>query len=179
MKPGEELTLGELEKLDMGHDFKLALSRAAEGGNVYLVGPPGSGKTAMLRKLGLYLSRLGRGALYLKLEWVKYGWSLSDYVKHYGDKSRQLLGGEIGDVVLLDDGELLWGYGSAYRNIVRDVRGRQIVGAFREFDVDAATLLFGDGLTIYIQRHHAPREAASKVPLGLAFLNKTVEITVI
>jgi hypothetical protein len=186
MKPGEKLTLHEIEKLDLGEDFKLVLSRTLNGANVYIVGPPGSGKTVMLRKLGLYLSRMGKEGIYLKLEWVKYGWGLSDYLRHYGEKMRELVGlsggGDLilfgGDLILLDDGELLWSYGSVYRNLIRDLRGRQIVGAFREFDMDAATILFGDGFTIYLQRQQASAPAA-KVPLGLGFLGKTSEITVL
>jgi hypothetical protein len=179
MKPGEELALHEIEKLDLGEDFKLALSRTLNGANVYIVGPPGSGKTVMLRKLGLYLSRMGKEGVYLKLEWVKYGWGLSDYLRRYGEKIRELVGASGGgDLILLDDGELLWSYGSVYRNLIRDLRGRQIVGAFREFDVDAATILFGDGFTIYLQRQQAAAPAA-KVPLGLGFLGKTSEIIVL
>ncbi|ABL88304.1 conserved hypothetical protein [Pyrobaculum islandicum DSM 4184] len=178
MKLGEELSIHELEKLDFGEDFKLALSRAINGANVYIVGPSGSGKTAMLRKLGLYLTRLGREALYVKLEWVKYGWGLSDYLKRYGDKSRELVGGAAGDIILLDDGELLWSYSSVYRNLVRDLRGRQIAAAFREFDIDTATILLGDGFTIYLQTRQTSAHTA-KIPLGLSFLGKTAEITVL
>jgi len=178
MKPGEELGLNEIEKLDLGEDFKFVLSRALGGANVYIVGPPGSGKTAMLRKLGLYLSRIGKEGLYLKLEWVKYGWGLSDYVRHYGEKARELAGLSGSGIILLDDGELLWRYGAVYRNLVRDLKGRQIVGAFREFDVDAATILFGDGFTIYLERQQAATPAA-KAPLGLGFLGKTTEVIVL
>jgi hypothetical protein len=179
MKPGEELALHEIEKLDLGEDFKLVLSRTLNGANVYIVGPPGSGKTVMLRKLGLYLSRMGKEGIYLKLEWVKYGWGLSDYLRHYGEKIRELVGVSSGSgLILLDDGELLWSYGSVYRNLIRDLRGRQIVGAFREFDVDTATILFGDGFTIYLQRRQAAAPAA-KAPLGLGFLGKTSEIIVL
>ena len=178
MKPGEELSLHEIEKLDLGEDFKLVLSRVLGGANVYVVGSPGSGKTAMLRKLGLYLARIGRDGLYLKLEWVKYGWGLSDYLRHYGEKARELAGLSGGDVILLDDGELLWKYGAVYRNLVRDIKGRQVVAAFREFDVDTATILFGDGFTIYLQRQQAAAPAA-KAPLGLGFLGKTSEIIVL
>jgi hypothetical protein len=179
MKAGEELSIHEVEKLDLGEDFKLALSRALGGANVYIVGPPGSGKTAMLRKLGLYLSRSGRGAAYVKLEWAKYGWGLGDYLKHYGARNIGLIGAEAsGDVVLLDDGELLWSYSSAYRNLVRDVRQRQVVAAFREIDMDTLTILFGDGFTIYLQRQTAARPAV-KAPLGLGFIGRTSEIVVI
>jgi len=178
MKPGEELSLHEIEKLDLGEDFKLVLSRVLGGTNVYIVGPPGSGKTTMLRKLGLYLSRIGRGGVYLKLEWVKYGWGLLDYLRLYGEKARELAGLSGDGIILLDDGELLWKYGAVYRNLVRDIKGRQIVGAFREFDIDAATILFGNGFTMYLQRQQAAAPAA-KAPLGLGFLGKTAEIIVI
>ncbi|WP_258870323.1 hypothetical protein [Pyrobaculum aerophilum] len=40
MKPGEELDLIELDKLDMGEDFKIILSRVLNGSNVYIVGRP-------------------------------------------------------------------------------------------------------------------------------------------
>jgi len=179
MKPGEELALHEIEKLDLGEDFKFVLSRTLGGANVYIVGPPGSGKTVMLRKLGLYLSRMGKEGIYLKLEWVKYGWGLSDYLRHYGEKIRELVGASAGDLILLDDGELLWSYGSVYRNLIRDLRGRQIVGAFREFDVDTATILFGDGFTIYLQRLHQAPTQTVKAPLGLGFLGKTTEVIVL
>jgi hypothetical protein len=62
--------------------------------------------------------------------------------------------------------------------LIRDLRGRQIVGAFREFDVDTATILFGDGFTIYLQRQQVSAPAA-KAPLGLGFLGKTSEIIVL
>ncbi|MCI4447329.1 MAG: ATP-binding protein, partial [Pyrobaculum sp.] len=111
---------------------------------------------------------------------VKYGWGLSDYLRHYGEKMRELVGASGGsDLILLDDGELLWSYGSAYRNLIRDLRGRQIVGAFREFDVDTATILFGDGFTIYLQRLYLAPAPAVKAPFGLGFLGKTVEVIVL
>ena len=134
----------------------------------------------MLRKLGLYLSRMGKEGIYLKLEWIKYGWGLSDYLRHYGEKMRELVGASgSSDLILLDDGELLWSYGSAYRNLIRDLRGRQIVGAFREFDVDTATTLFGDGFTIYLQRLYQAPTPAVKTPFGLSFLGKTAEVRVL
>lgn len=178
---GEDLPLAEVEKMDFGEDFKIALSRVYSGGNVYIVGPPGSGKSAMLRKIGVYASRLGRQGVYVKLEWVKYGWGLADYLRHYGEKSRELTGLEYGEgpgLVLLDDGELVWSYGSAYKNLLRDIRGGQVVGAFREIDVDLATLLFGDGLIIYLQGRPSQTHAA-KVPLGLSFIGKTTEVVVL
>jgi hypothetical protein len=121
---------------------------------------------------------MGKGSLYLKLEWVKYGWGLSDYLRHHGGRLQELAGPPGDGPVLLDDGELLWRFGSVYRNLVRDIRGRQIVGAFREFDVDAATVLFGDGFTIYLQKSEVPK-AAAKAPLGLAFLGRTAEVIVL
>jgi hypothetical protein len=179
MKTGEELSVHEIEKLDLGEDFKLALSRALSGANVYVVGPPGSGKTVMLRKLGLYLSRSGRGATYVKLEWAKYGWGLGDYLRHYGERNTSLIGSEAGgDIVLLDDGELLWSYSSAYRNLVRDVRQKQVIAAFREVDMDTLTILFGDGFTIYLQRQIAAR-STFKAPFGLGLIGRTAEIVVI
>ncbi|RFA95998.1 ATP-binding protein [Pyrobaculum aerophilum] len=181
MKPGEELDLIELDKLDMGEDFKIILSRVLNGSNVYIVGPPGSGKTAMLRKLGLYLSRAGKDVAYVKLEWVKYGWDLGEYIKHYGVKIREFVGNDGGmhsAIVLLDDGELLWSYSSAYKNLIRDIRGRQIIAAFREFDADTATLLFGDGFIMYLQRKTATKPLV-KTPLGLGFIGKTAEVVVI
>ena len=178
---GEDFSLHDVEKAELGEDFKLALSRASDGANVFIVGPAGSGKTLMLRKLGLYLSRAGRRGVYVKLEWVKYGWGLSDYVSRYGARSRELTGldgGVDADLILLDDGELVWGYGSAYKNLLRDLRGRQIVAAFREIDVDAAALLFGDGFVIYLKGEPAEAPMA-KSPFGFAFLNKSAEIIVI
>ncbi|MEZ0319161.1 MAG: ATP-binding protein [Pyrobaculum sp.] len=178
---GEDLPLAEVEMMDFGEDFKIALSRVHDGGNVYIVGPAGSGKSAMLRKIGVYVSRLGLQGVYVKLEWVKYGWGLADYLRRYGEKSRELTGLEYGErpgLVLLDDGELLWSYGSAYKNLVRDIGGSQVVGAFREIDVDSATLLFGDGLIIYLQGRPSQTPVV-KTPLGFSFIGKTTEVVVI
>ncbi|MEM1571097.1 MAG: ATP-binding protein [Pyrobaculum sp.] len=178
---GEDLRLEDIERLDFGEDIKIALSRALAGANVYMVGPPGSGKTSMLRKMGVYMHRLGREPLYVKLEWVKYGWGVRDYVKHYGYKIKEILGTDplaAGDVVLLDDAELLWSYASVYRNIVGEIRGRQIIAAFREIDVDTVNILFGDGFIIHLQGRRTPRPLA-KAPLGLGFLGKTSEIVVL
>lgn len=181
MKPAEDLSLYEIEKLDLGEDFKLALARAMNGANVYIIGPAGSGKSALLRKLGLHLSRINREGIYVKLEWVKYGWGIKDYIKAYGEKNFEFIGAQAhpaARLVLLDDGELLWNFTSAYRNLIRDLRGRQIVAAFREIDVDMATILFGDGFFMYLNSKVA-ESTHLKAPLGLGFLGKTAEIVVI
>ncbi|MEM1663600.1 MAG: ATP-binding protein [Pyrobaculum sp.] len=181
MKSGEELSIYEIEKLDAGSDFKLALSRSLNYGNVYLVGPPGSGKTTLLRKLGISLSRAGRAGLYIKLEWVKYGWGLEDYVEKYGDKNMEFIEAPASldtRLVLLDDGELLWSYPSAYRKLIEDIKGRQILAAFREIDVDTTAVVLGDGLFIYLQQVFT-KNSHLKTPLGFNFVGKTVEVVVI
>ncbi len=171
MKRGEELTIDEVEGADFGEDFQIAVVRVKSGDNVYIAGPPGSGKTTMLRKIGLYMSKLGVGNLYVKLEWVKYGWGLVEYVeKIYGKPTD-------GKLVLLDDGELIWNYGGAYRNLLRDLGSRQVVAAFRDIYLEAVREMFGEGVVIYLNTKHT--EPVVKIPLGFNFLGLTKEITVI
>ncbi|MFN3804206.1 MAG: ATP-binding protein [Pyrobaculum sp.] len=178
MTRGEALEIHEIEKIGMGVELNMAASRMANGGNVYIVGPPGSGKTAFLRRLGLHLWRAGAEPLYIKLEWVKYGWGLVDYVKKYGEKSRELIGSAGSSPVLLDDGEFLWSYGKAYRNLIEDLRGKPVAAAFREVDLEALRGLLGEGLVLYLQRQGAGPPVL-KIPLGLNFLGQSTEVVVI
>jgi hypothetical protein len=172
---GEELPL---ERLQFGsRELGLAMSHVLAGRLVYVSG--GRGKTPLLRALSLSLYKAGFSPLYVKLEWVRYGWGVSEYIEGYYEHHLKLTGFPAFrdyDVVLMDDGELLAYYPNIYANLLRDVGGKVRAVAARADSLDALERTLGSGVVISLGEGSGER---LKLPLGLTSIGRKVEIEII
>lgn len=176
---GEEIPI---EKLPYdAPEVSLALSNIMSNRLVYLLGP--GGKTAALRALAVMLYKAGMSPLYVKLEWVKYGWSLDDYITRHLDTHLKLVGYPAPrehDAILLDDAELVAEYPRLYEGFVGSIREKVRAVAAREGAVEHLAKILGDGIPI--KMNFKPGEARRKLPLGLlglASLGQIVEVEII